>query len=109
MTLLRPVLFACALAFACGGTAEDVPEEAPYSGEKCLAILDGIGTTLQQSVANGVLLPSAIPCGPDSVVNNPDSVDPGAAPRDVESVLNAFRDACGEYEAHCVTETPDGS
>ncbi|HKO91277.1 MAG TPA: hypothetical protein VJU61_09005 [Polyangiaceae bacterium] len=93
--LPAPVVLICSL-LACGGAEED-----RYSAEQCQSMRDDIMTTLQDNVAKGIIVGSAVPCGSDGLASSAASFDSRATPEDVEELQNAFREACEEFDAHC--------
>ena len=98
---LRPrfAWLACAcLACAWSGCGE---EESGYSEARCNDIRDQTMTALQQSVEQGVLVDTAVPCGDEGVANRADSFDSRVPAEDIEYLQGAFWHACREFEEHC--------
>jgi hypothetical protein len=52
---------------------------------------------LQANIASGVLVGSAVPCGPDGVASRPESFVRGAPQAEVDRLAIEFDRLCGEY------------
>jgi PEGA domain len=58
---------------------------------------DQIMKALEDYVNNGVLVGTAVPCGPDGVANRPDSFDSRTRQESVEYLTGAFGAACSRF------------
>jgi len=95
MTLPRTILLVCLSGLPLLGCAGE------YNDEQCIDIRSQIVAALQENVDKGVLVPSAVSCGPEGVADNPDSFDPRIPAADVEYLREAFRHACAEFLDNC--------
>lgn len=76
------LLLSC-LGLACGSGSEDA--------RACRNVTEQIDTALQDNIAKGVLLPTAVACPLTR-----DSFDPRVTPSDVEYLSDAFANACAK-------------
>jgi len=98
MTLPRTLRLVCLSSFACLSSLACAGE---YNDDQCIDIRDQIVAALTENVNKGVLVPTAVSCGPDGVANNRDSFDPRVQAADVEYLQEAFRHACAEFLDNC--------
>jgi hypothetical protein len=83
-----------ALGSACGGSVAD-------DSARCDDVRQQILIALETNIENGVLLPTAIPCGADGIANRPDYFDPRVSAENVAYLQGAFGDACDELASTC--------
>jgi hypothetical protein len=82
-------------------------EDAAIPAE-CSTLGDQIEALLQTKVQDGVLLDSAVPCGPEGIAARPDSFVTGTSPDVIESVTNDFTARCQSF-VDCLPNAPAGS
>jgi hypothetical protein len=81
------------LGSACGSLAGD--------SARCDDVRQQILAALQNNIESGVLLSTAIPCGPDGIANHPDYFDPRVDASNVQYLQGAFENACDELASSC--------
>ena len=81
-----------ALASGCGARSTE---------QRCDELREEIMAALQQNVQQGVLIPTAIPCGEIGVANRDDYFHERLRPSDIRGLQTDFRAACDEFAASC--------
>jgi hypothetical protein len=95
-SILRAVVVCC-LALACDASDDKAAGHERACRDGLVQRRDHIMAVLVSNVQAGVLVESAVPCGPEGVASRPDSFASTASQGDVERLTAEFEQLCSDY------------